>query len=404
MHWNKATGLRLPTILPATSICLLIGCETGFPSSVLIEPVMPWLVALADQVKRSSEKFTHVSMRMTTHFKTSNLIFVRPHGTFWYSYNYIGMEGRLWQWGWILQETKGIYDCLKKEDQDDLILRGPDGNYTGDVQPVIFTECYALLQQFNPREWAAKIDRIVMMQLLKFRPNNMIWTQILLLDVAIHFLVRGGFSQGRSGSYDLWTKEVVAVFNAIVHVWDPTAEEQVAAEAAASDSKSSRGSKSPFPPPPKSAQSSSDQETPLLQETTSVGRVTDGEDDPSPSEKKPDSPFVGLPVEPPSPEAKPLPELPAPEVKPLPPKAPEKKPADETDASPLDVGWDLAGSLRRQKDLFSELGEEQREAKVQKLASLLQLRALFVIALFLLSPDSSDVYLADGERVEMPMV
>ena len=35
---------------------------------------------------------------------------------------------------------------------------------------------------------------------------------------------------------------------------------------------------------------------------------------------------------------------------------------------------------------------------------VLQLRALFVIAMFILMPDSSYVYLADGERVEMPMI
>jgi hypothetical protein len=87
-----------------------------------------------------------------------------------------------------------------------------------------------------------------------------------------------------------------------------------------------------------------------------------------------------------------------------PPKDDTKPHASGTDNARLDVEWDLAGSLRKQEDLFSDLTDEKREAKVQKLASLLQLRSLFVIALFMLMPDSSDVYLADGERVEMPMI
>jgi hypothetical protein len=166
---------------------------------------MPWILALADQVKRSSEGLIHVSARMTSLFKTDTLKFVRSTDAFWYSFRYVGMQGGLWQWGWILQATWEIYDCLDPEDRDRIILRDDKGNYTGDVQPVILTECYALLWQFQPRNWAAKIERIVGTQLLKFRPHNMVWVQILLIDVAIHFFVRGGFYEGRREGYDLWT-------------------------------------------------------------------------------------------------------------------------------------------------------------------------------------------------------
>ncbi|KAK4233080.1 hypothetical protein C8A03DRAFT_39236 [Achaetomium macrosporum] len=397
-HWNKATGLRLPTILPAASLCLLTGCETGFPSSVLIEPIMPWLVALADQVKRSSEKFTYVSARTTINFKTNTLMFVRSRDAFWYSFNYVGMETRLWQWGWILHDTREIYDCLSPEEQNDLIIRDADGRYTGDVQPVLLTECYALLQQFNPREWAAKIERVVTMQILKFRPHNMVWTQILLLDVAIHFLVRGGFYEGPLEMYNLWTPEVVAVFNAIIHVWDPTAEEQAAANADGSDAKSTRSSKPSIPPPPKASKIDQDHVETLKEHSTPLAEgfgilepmSVDGVAPPSPPGENSPPPDAQMDAAPP----------PAAEM----PKPPKKPFLGRTDSSPLDVEWDLAGSLRRQANLFPDLGYEEREAKVQKLACLLQLRALFVIALFILMPDSSDVYLTDGERVEMPMI
>ncbi|KAK4150014.1 hypothetical protein C8A00DRAFT_37391 [Chaetomidium leptoderma] len=398
-HWSTATGLRLPTIIPASSLCLMTGCETGFPSSVLVEPIMPWLVALADQVKRSSETFTHVSGRMTTLFKTNCLMFVRSRDAFWYSFNYVGMEARLWQWGWILQETKEVYDCLDTEDQDDIILRDAEGEYTGDVQPVILTECYALLQRFNPREWAAKIEKIVTMQLLKFRPHNMIWTQILLIDVAIHFLVRGGFHDDEDTvGYNLWADEVVTVFSAIVHVWDPTAEEQAAAAAKdGSDRHSTRSTKPPIPPPPKATQDHvetlKEHETPMMEKFRFLEPMSKDEvevkhesiEDTPPTEARPEFAQTA-------------------QTAPESPKPPKKPPISRTNSSPLDVDWDLAGSLRKQEKLFSGLYPERREAKVQKLASLLQLRALFVIALFLLMPDSSDVYLTDGERVEMPMV
>jgi hypothetical protein len=399
---------------------------------VLIEPIMPWLVALADQVKRTSEQYTYVSAKTTTNFKTNSLMFVRSRDAFWYSFNYVGMESRLWQWGWILNDTQEIYDCLSVEEQNDLILRdGVSGEYTGDVQPVILTECYALLQQFNPREWAAKIERVVTMQILKFRPHNMLWTQILLLDVAIHFLVRGGFHEGSTVGYNLWEPEVVAVFNAIVHVWDPTAEERAAANNTDSDSEGSsmRSSRRSFiPPPPRAAAASKAEQdhvetlkehaTPLVEGFGITKPTSEVEGDgtapvtSSPLEDADSAPPADAHTHrdtttppPPPPMAEDEDED-GDEALPPNPPTPTKKPPlpSRTHSSSLDVEWDLAGSLRKQVHLFPDLDRERREAKVQKLAVLLQLRALFVIALFILMPDSSDVYLADGERVEMPMI
>jgi hypothetical protein len=232
------------------------------------------------------------------------------------------------------------------------------------------------------------------MQLLKFRPHNMVWTQILLLDVAIHFLVRGGFYDEHREGYDFWTKEVVAVFNAIVNVWDPSEEGQSLAE---DDEKSTRSTKPSIPPPPKAASDNVDlfreHDTPLidtlkvLEPTVTEATAwtpTDVEDQGSSEPVREQSPS--------------RPRFEAPKLE-NPPPPPGRK-----NSSRWEVEWDLAGSLRNQPKLFDDVGAVEREAKVQKLASLLQLRALFVIALFLLMPDSSDVYLANGERVEMPMI
>jgi hypothetical protein len=177
-------------------------------------------------------------------------------------------------------------------------------------------------------------------------------------------------------------------------VWDPSAEGQSLAE---DDEKSTRSTKPPIPPPPKAASDNVDlfreYDTPLidalkvLEPTVTEATAwtpTDVEDqgsseparEPSPSRPRSEAPKLENPPPPPG----------------------------RKNSSRWEVEWDLAGSLRNQPKLFDDVGAVEREAKVQKLASLLQLRALFVIALFLLMPDSSDVYLANGERVEMPMI
>ncbi len=67
--------------------------------------------------------------------------------------------------------------------------------------------------------------------------------------------------------------------------------------------------------------------------------------------------------------------------------------------------WPLAGVLKAFSGLtFGTEDVTIQEAKFQKLADLLELRALFVIAFFMLHPDSTDVYSIEGEDIELPIV
>lgn len=448
-RWTSTTGVRLPTIIPASALCLLSGFESGFPSSALIEPLMPWILALVDRVRRSSERAGRifVSKRMTALFKTNNLPFVRRKDTFWYSYS-VGMAKGTCQCGWILNETKQVYQSLKEECQNEIILRDEKGNYTGDAQPVIFTECHALLERFNPREWASNLERVVKINnlkhlgLIRFRPHNMVWAQIVLLDVAIHFLVRGGFYTGPPEMYNLWPKEVVAVFNAIIGMWDPSLEHSANE---VKDATQARSSKQPTPPPPKAVPirqpeySDKQAPSPLITELQEPGLTLPGETTPmtieapqpltrnrllvfeeeQSSEKascgEEEATTTGDPILP-SPDGSPrasktfhtrtppLPELSRPSTsKRLRFSAVVEFPP--VDDLPLDVNWELEENLRKQADLFADVAPaERRDALVRRLTDLLQLRIVFVLALFLLAPDSSDVYFALGESGEMPMI
>lgn len=359
---------------------------------------MPWVLGLADQAKRSIDSLTHVSRRLTNLFKLDELKFVSSRDTFWYSVNHMGMNGNLQAWGWIFRETSEIYNCLDAQDRDHILPRGTDGKHTGEVQPVILTESHALIQHFDPHQWASKIERIVKMQLLKFRPHNMVWAQILLLDVAIHALVRGGFYHGHDEGYDIWTTDVVAVFHAVVYSWDPSL------DGSGIDEEPARSPEPPIPPPPRSRASVSPVENTeehemsilntvdVLQPTVidTAAKTTTKIHAPAQATSK----LLPVPVPEPTP---PQPEADSPDP-------PNNPPLSQKDSPRSQVQWDLAGALRKQVNLFADAEPVAREAKVQKLACLLQLRALFVIALFMLMPDSSDVYLADGERVEMPMI
>ncbi|KAJ2897709.1 hypothetical protein MKZ38_004486 [Zalerion maritima] len=65
--------------------------------------------------------------------------------------------------------------------------------------------------------------------------------------------------------------------------------------------------------------------------------------------------------------------------------------------------WDLSGELDRNQEVFSGLEPEVRKEKCDKLAQILELRTIFTLAFLYLHPDSSDVYMMQGEHVGMPI-
>lgn len=96
------------------------------------------------------------------------------------------------------------------------------------------------------------------------------------------------------------------------------------------------------------------------------------------------------------------------------PASPIEPTADDNNDEDIDLNpkdsttetkeWQLGEALRNYSGLTFGTDDEQiRNQKFQRLADLLELRALFMIALLVLHPDSSDTYSIEGEDIEMPM-
>lgn len=67
------------------------------------------------------------------------------------------------------------------------------------------------------------------------------------------------------------------------------------------------------------------------------------------------------------------------------------------------VKWDLSPYLKEAQAIQGSAGEDLAE-KYERLADLLKIRALFIVALLMLGPDTSDVYLAQEYGIHMPMI
>lgn len=262
----------------------------------------------------------------------------------------------------MFQETKEVFDSLDEKEQDKIIIR-QDGQHTGDVNIVLFSDCDSLLHNFKPRDWSAKIERIIALSMVKYRPVNMVWAQILILDVAIHFLVRGGWYEGPTEGYNVATDEVAAVVAAVVDSWqgtDTEAESETPAVPLATISD---------PAGERQSYKGGNQER---QQGTVHGSVAAAGQHGSGSDGTTDN--AGR--------------------------------HQHTDTHPVEptIVWDLVGSLEKQPNLFRTLQSEVRQERLRKLANLLQLRTIFYAAFLMLNPDSSDVYRAESSSVEMPII
>jgi hypothetical protein len=87
---------------------------------------------------------------------------------------------------------------------------------------------------------------------------------------------------------------------------------------------------------------------------------------------------------------------------------PDEKDASDTQPSrstiPLPIRWNLASDLEEHSQINFGGDPKTTSKRFKELEDLLKIRALFVVALFMLGPDSSDVYLAENSDIEMPMI
>jgi hypothetical protein len=317
--WQDATDQQLSTILVAATMALLGSAVIGFPSRILIDPFLPWIRSRAENLILHHSDDIHISQTLLSAFKTDDLNFIRADSTFWLCFNYVGLTPRDGRCGWIYIDTKEFYDSCEKDLQNDLLPRGDDGNCTGEVRAVLFPDTFALLRNFNPKDWAAAIENILVSSPVRLQPVNMLCAQVVLLDISIHYLLRRGWFEGSPTAYKMWNKETVAVINAIVESWSngryPTQNSTSATDEVARSTANDQVLNSTSPAP------------------------NTAQHDPQPHSPTP----------------------------------------LQTHSSSANTEWNLAGCLEKQADLQFSDDPGVRKEKIRQLAELLELRALFLL-------------------------
>ncbi|KAB8067021.1 hypothetical protein BDV29DRAFT_163927 [Aspergillus leporis] len=263
----------------------------------MLENFLPWIRNIARDLYQAHSRRLRVSENLLRSFLMDNLQFVRSRDSHWLTRDYIGLSHDDRRLGWIYGDIAGVYHKCDSEVQRGLIERGPEANPSSKVNAVLFPDALALLKDFNPKHWALRLENILSLSALNFHAPNLLWAQIALLDVTIHYLIHTRWHEPHEDPYTLWNNQTVAVIQAVTNSW---------------------------------------------------------------------------------------------------------KDSESKSANPM--AWNLAASLTKQSDLFPQGSHFQRDENITQLEVLLKLRSLFVLAFLMLNPDSSDIYLAEGTEVVMPMV
>lgn len=129
----------------------------------------------------------------------------------------LGMDRKTGWTGWDHGEIATIYWSCSDNVQKQIIPRLPNEyNTLGEPEIVLFPETASLLEKFQVREWDTDLKRILIFSPNSYSPKSMIWAQIMILDVGIHYLIHGRWPEG---DFKKHKERSLAVMSAIKNAW-----------------------------------------------------------------------------------------------------------------------------------------------------------------------------------------
>lgn len=305
-------------------------------------------------------------------------------------------------YGWGCTDLKAHFDLMPVKLQDEIIPEHAKWK----VSIVLVKETLDLLKEFEVSRWAAEVTEKQYASFNMYKALNLIWCQIIVLDIAIQFFIKGQWlfqpiENGDSGGVeemmrrirqgkpisDLleridpfrtehWGKQEAAVVQSIAKAWRPpntTADYiqrksktlpgqfQGEAEDGNDDDQGGAEGDDEAAPPSADGDKTSDDED-LERDPEDAAATTSN------------TPSNGT--------------------------MPNEKDQPQSLAF---QDWQLAKHLEKNDKVFPGARTKGTIRKCKFLADMLELRAIFVVALLCLHPDSSDIYLTENEDIEMPM-
>jgi hypothetical protein len=403
--WQSTSNLRVPSILAAGTFASLPGLNFGFPSALFLEPWSEMLRVLANDLVTDFSDTFQVSDTLMDCVLNERISFLRDNTEYVMCMSTSATQGHH---SWCMPAHDGLQNLfleLPRELKDQLLQKEMEPDEEPIPQGLLFSPCANLLGSFQPRKWAALLQATYSTPNNIIRGQNVLWMQVIILEIAIRLLVCGSFdgmtAVSSGGNIPQWGPQELAIVVAIAKSWGPHLLSRRPREESDSDEEYERGNRE--------RECERDHET--------DGEIGHGSDPGGQNEnggrkeslKKEPSLESSLPPTRSDDERPSVFHLPV-EIdwagtskdKSKPRKVNLLRTESKLVADAEMLSWDLEGALREFTDLEHRL--PLPEIRIRRLAALLKMRAFFYIAYFMVQPDSSDVFLAQGSTVEMPIM
>ncbi|KAH0556283.1 hypothetical protein GP486_005792 [Trichoglossum hirsutum] len=378
--WQVATGKCVPSLLLSASFMTIHGIVCGFPSDALLEPISAWSryraqklwarrpFFMSKNLRRSMVLDLGGFFRVTSDYLMSREVGASPAGLY----------------GWGISTMKIFFDYFPEE------LRLEIVSSDGLAAAVLTAETSALIENFNPREWATQVkqSQVESYTSTLFKPLNVLWCQIIVLDIAIQYHIRRGWDNRRIGQ--------------------STKSPSPPGSRAAVLSKALAAATSPKPDVSRADGKGLQRRVTTLSEAVAANPPETNRTEEESTMDRPEEPTKANDTR--SVIARLFSKLLHCEDW----YDQEGQVAYAISRSleiPTDLSntktfheWNLESSLKEHSGITTGAnGEELRGNYFGVLADLLELRGLFVIAFLNIHPDSTDVYNAESENIQMPI-
>lgn len=187
--WQHSTQLIVPTIFPTAIIAAIPYVFCGFPSNTFLEHLLPWLRFEAHHVLEANELLKQHNVIISADsaqrrallgeisFFNSNLI-IRMGRT-------SSDTGSVRRCSWLSGRRGLEYFALPEDIRKSFGTHNPSTRRLEDVKAPILPQTMTLLEDFRPQVWAESIRAKLRDMRWKLYPSNMLWFQVVLLDISI---------------------------------------------------------------------------------------------------------------------------------------------------------------------------------------------------------------------------
>lgn len=207
--WQTETGIITPTLYVASTFMTIHAVVCAYPSRSLLLPFLPWVRQRAKSLSQMSSPHIRISIEFEKQITGGHFPFARETDPYLMDMGKIRSASDNGTYGWGVTQMKEVYDVIPPELQREIVPNEQEAQ----ANAVLTPSTAGLLRRFQLQQWSASIHEGRQAGLLDYRAVNCLWIQIIILDVAIQYCIRGGWKSNEGSKKSSFKKSFAGANN-----------------------------------------------------------------------------------------------------------------------------------------------------------------------------------------------